>query len=113
MKPNDLQTAFALIEDFKQGRIAPDMEVSDKQMKLLRLLCEDLLPAEKFSVDRIGDLVTQIARADTHWNHRTQLVIGEFYSLREAGRADEAQHRRRSFLEGCPSTWYRGIVEAL
>ena len=113
MKPNDLQVAFTLIDDFKQGRIAPGAEVSVKQIKLLRLLCEDLLPVEKFAVDRLGDLVAKIAYADTNWNRRTQLVIDEFYSLREAGKADEALLCRQKFLEGCPSKWYRDIVEAL
>ncbi len=79
----------------------------------MRLLCEDLLPNESFAVDRLPELIKEVARVDTHWNRRVQLAIDEFYVLRESGKAAQAQERRRLFLEECPSKWYRGIVEAL
>lgn len=113
MKPNRLRAAFALIADFKRGKMTPGAPISDEQIELLRVLCEDLLPAEKFSVDRLGQLVEKIARADTEWNHKTQLVIDEFYVLRESGKSAEAQERRNNFFGECPSAWYRSIVEAL
>ena len=113
MKPNDLQAAFALIGDFKRGQMTPGAQISDEQIELLQRLCEDLLPAEKFLVEKLTELIEQIARADSHWNRRTQLVIDEFYALAEAGKDAQAQLSRRSFLDECPSAWYRGIVEAL
>lgn len=113
MKPNKLQAAFALIGDFKRGQMKPGAPISDEQIELLRLLCEDLLVKESFAVDRLPALIEKIARADSHWNRRVQMVIDEFYVLRESGKTAEAQERRRSFMDECPSKWYRDIVQAL
>jgi len=113
VKPSDLQAAFALIDDFKRGQMAPGAQISDRQIALLERLCEDLLPTEKFSVEQLGTLIEKIARADSHWNNKTQLLIDEFYALREAGKGAQAQRRRRSFLDECPSAWYCGIIDAL
>lgn len=113
MKPNDLQAAFSMIGKFKRGQITPGAEVSDDQIEMIQLLCEDLLPAEVFSVENLDDMLKKISRADTEWNHKTQAAIDEFYSLSEAGKDKEAQQRRIGFLNQCPSSWYRSIVEAL
>lgn len=113
VKPNDLQAAFALIGEFKRGQMAHGTQISDRQIALLERLCEDLLPTEKFSLEQLGTLIEKIARADSHWNNKTQLVIDEFYALREAGKGTQAQRLRRNFLVECPSAWYCGIVEAL
>jgi hypothetical protein len=113
VKPNNLQAAYTLISDFKQGRITSNSVIDKQQEELIQCLCEDLLPTTLFSVDRISDFVVQIAQADTHWNRMTQSVIDEFYTLRGAGKDNQAEQCRRDFLEKCPSTWYRGIVEVL
>lgn len=113
MKPNKLQAAFALIADFKRGHMTPGAPISDEQIDLLKLLCEELQPSEKFSTEKLEQLVERIARADTEWNRKAQLVIDEFYVLRESGKLAEAQQCRSSFLGKCPSAWYRGIVAAL
>jgi len=93
--------------------MTPGEPVSDEQIRLLRLLCEDLLPNEVFSVDRLPALIDEIARADSKWNRRVQMAIDEFYALRESGKNAEAQERRQEFLGACPSKWYRQIVDAL
>ncbi len=113
MKPNDLQAAFALIGDFKRGHMTPGAQINDRQINLLRFLSEDLLPTEKFSVDKLTELIEKIARADSHWNQRTQMLIDEFYVLADIGERTQGQRIRRNFLDECPSAWYRGIVEAL
>lgn len=113
MSRSKWQTAFALIADFKQGKMTPGAAISDGQIELLKLLCEDLLPGEQFSVDRLEQLIEKVARADSEWNHKTQVVIDEFYVLKEVGKDEEARRCRRSFLEACPSAWFRGIVENL
>lgn len=113
MSQSKLEAAFALIADFKRGQILPGSAISDQQVELLRLLCEDLLPNERFSVDRLSELIEKIARADSEWNRRTQLAIDEIYVLREAGKDAEARHRQRGFLQECPSVWYKAIADSL
>ena len=95
------------------GRGLPGVQVSDEQIELLQCLYEDLLPTKKFSVDKLIALIEQIAKAVSYWNRRTQLVINEFYMLTEASKEAQAQQSRRSFIDECPSAWYRGIVRAL
>ena len=111
--PDDLETAFTLIRDYKQGSFAPGEDITDEHIALLRLLCSDLLPTETFSIDRLGDLVIQVAQADTLWNRRTQHAVGEIYSLKEANKVNEAEECRQAFLAQCPSAWYRDIVAAV
>ena len=113
MKPNNLGDAFTLIAEFKRGQMVPGGLINDEQIELIRLLCEDLLPTETFSAIGLGQLVEKIALADTSWNHKTQLVIDEFYVLRESGKGAEARALQKIFLHKCPSAWYRGIVESL
>jgi hypothetical protein len=111
--PVDLERAFALIREYKQGDIIPGADITDQQIELLRLLCGDLLPTETFSIDRLSDLVMRAAHADTLWNRRTQYVVSEIYSLKEANKNTDAEECRREFLAQCPSVWYRDIVEAV
>ena len=110
---NNLQSAFKLISDYKQGRLEPNSDISDEQIALLGLLCADLLPNEKFSPNELDSLVTKIAQADTRWNKECQITIGDFYALTEAGKTAEAQQVRCAFVDACPSSWYRGIVESI
>jgi hypothetical protein len=111
--PTDLRAAFALLRVFKQGGMTPGASITAKQLKLIRLLCNDLLPEETFSLDRVDDLIIQISRANTLWNRRAQFTVNEIYSLRESGKAEDAGQRRQIFLNECPSAWYRGVVEAI
>lgn len=112
-KPDDLEKAFTLIREYKQGSFASGEDMTDEHVELLRLLCSDLLPTETFSTDRMGDLVMQVAHADTLWNRRAQHAVSEIYSLREASKVNEAEECRQAFLAQCPSIWYRDIVEAV
>jgi hypothetical protein len=111
--PTDLRAAFAMLREFKQGSMTPGASISAKQLELIRILCSDLLPEEKFSMNRVDDLIIQIARADTLWNRRAQMAVNEIYSLRESAKAEDASQQRQTFLNECPSAWYRAIVEAI
>ena len=113
MRPNNLKDAFTLIAEFKRGQMPPGGLINNEQIELLRLLCKDLLPTEKFAEIGLGQLIEKIALADTEWNQKTQLVIDEFYVLRESGKSAEARERQKIFLDKCPSAWYHSIVESL
>lgn len=108
-----LKAAYALIWKFKEGRFAAGSEMTAAQVDLLRLLHADLFPGEEISEEDWGALVSRIAKADTDWNHQTMMVTDAVYSLREAGKHQEAEARKQAFLDSCPSAWYRGIVKSL
>lgn len=113
MKQEPLSAAFELIYEFRNGRFTQGSEISPEHLRLLRLLCEDILPGENFDVDSLGELVPRLASTDSLWNKRTMAVADEFYALREAGKLEAAEQRRKEFLDACPSAWYRGIAGSL
>lgn len=109
----DMQAAFELISEFKEGGIQTGADISERQLALLKLLRADLLPNEPSLDDDLHDLVLQVAKEDTRWNHKTMEIINLIYSMRSAGQDDEASALQQSFLRECPSRWYRGIVDAV
>ncbi len=113
MKKDDLSAAFALIYEFRNGQLAQGSEISPKHLKLLRLLCEDILPAETFEPDSLGELIPRLAQTDSLWNKRTMALADEFYTLKASGKLELAEQRRDEFLGACPSSWYRGIASSL
>ncbi|MFH1661083.1 MAG: hypothetical protein ABIG35_17375 [Pseudomonadota bacterium] len=108
---DELAAAYKLLRAFKTGQFQAEASVSEKQQLLVRLLSEDLeVPA--------GDQIFQqqillVAEADSKWNNQTQMCVSKYYALCEQGLAPEANAIRTQFLSVCPSSWYRGIVEAL
>lgn len=113
MKQANLAAAFELIYEFRNGRFKQGAPISRQHQKLLRLLCEDLLPGKSFDPAALEELIPLLAKTDSSWNKRTMALVDEFYALREAGRQGEADQRRAEFLSGCPSSWYRNIVSSL
>jgi len=109
----DLQAAFELISEFKEGSIQTGSSISEQQFGLLRLLRVDLLPNEPNLDGDLHNLVLRVAEEDTRWNHKTMEVINEIYSMRSAGKDSEASSLQQTFLRGCPSRWYRDIVDAV
>jgi len=113
MKKENLSAAFELIYEFRDGRLAQGSEISSEHLRLLRLLCEDILPGEKFDLDSLGELIPLLAKTDSFWNKRTMALADEFYALKEAGKLEIAEQRRDEFLGACPSSWYRDIASSL
>src|SRR5436190_1060825 len=105
---DSLRKAYALISAYKHGGVSPGSRISKPQQRLLGILAIDL----GVSTDRLDlqSVIPLLAEADSRWNHRTMALINELYALRESGRMNEAQALRESFMSGCPSHWYRGIV---
>lgn len=113
MSLNNLRSAFKLLSDFKSGEFEPGTEISNEQVLLLDSLCKDLLPGEIFSLDDLDVLIHKMARADSEWNKKSQIVIDRFYTLRSMGKIAEAHEVKNEFISICPSFWYREIVEGL
>lgn len=107
----NLRSAYKLLSDFKAGEVRPGSPITRLQQKLLRLAAQDLGVVGPES--DWPELVMAVARKDSLWNRRTQDCIHRLYSLRSSGQSDEEEAERRSFLEACPSAWYRAIVEAV
>ena len=106
-----LHAAYKMLSDFKAGRVRPGSPITKFQQRLLRLAAKDLDVAGEE-----GDwpeLVLAVARRDSVWNRRTQDCIHRIYESRGAGRRAEEAAVRASFLQDCPSAWYRSIVEAV
>lgn len=113
MSLEKLKDAYALLRQFKEGRISVGTEINDEQIELFRLLCADLVPTEEFSVEQLERLIVKVATADSTWNQKTQLTISTFYALQEAGKTKEATVKVSEFVAECPSVWYCNIVESL
>jgi hypothetical protein len=113
MKQERLSAAFELIYEFRDGRFVPGAEISLNHLELLRLLSEDFFPSEKFDPDLLGELLPRLARTDSLWNKRTMALTDEFYVLKEAGKPEAAEKRRKEFVDACPSAWYRAIASSL
>ncbi|MBQ0921771.1 hypothetical protein KBW71_25335 [Hydrogenophaga aromaticivorans] len=113
MKSDELESAYALIREFNDGQFKADSLINDQQEKLIKLLCQDLLPNTEFSLDRIGSIIEDIATADTLWNRKSQNVINEIYTFLGEKKPIQAEECRNSFIRDCPSLWYRKIVESV
>ena len=113
MNNNGLEAAYSLIFLFKEGKIEAGSGITNEQIDLLRLLYSDLFPGEEIDEDHWRENISRIVREDTNWNHQTMEVIDEIYSLREMSKLEEVEEKKQTFFEGCPSSWYRGIVEAV
>lgn len=96
----EMRTAYALIARYQCGEIEPGTEITQEEDRLIRLLGTDL----QVEVDglEIGRIVSQVARADMHWNQQTMAAVCDFYDKREAGSAEGAEAVRASFLSRCP-----------
>jgi hypothetical protein len=110
---DDLQAAFELISDYKAGNLKPGSEVSEKQFHLLKLLRADLLPSEPELDEELPALVSRVAKEDSRWNREAMSAINDIYALRESEKHNEADSLQKSFLQRCPSSWYREIVDAV
>jgi hypothetical protein len=107
----NLRSAYKLLSDFKAGEVRPGSPITRPQQRLLRLAAKDL--GVIGTEEAWPELVLAVARKDSFWNRRTQDCIHRLYSLHGSGRAAEEAAERSSFLEACPSAWYRSIVEAI
>lgn len=107
----EMRAAYALIAQYQCGEIEPGTEITQEQDRLIRLLGTDL-QVEMDGLE-IGNIVSQVARADKHWNQQTMTAVCDFYDRREAGSTEEAEAVRASFLSRCPSAWYCGVVADL
>lgn len=109
---DDLEPAFALISDFKEGKCAAGLKISASDAGLLKRLRADLLPDDTGLDADLPRLVVKVADEDTRWNRRTMETIDAIYRLRSQDKAEEASALRQQFLDECPSRWYRQIVDA-
>ena len=107
----DLKAAYTLISDFKRGVLPAGSPISTTDDRLIRMLSKDLdVPDEGIEIEKLVQLV---AKADSKWNKRTMATIDCYYTLRDSGKAIEAERERTAFIRECPSVWYCGIVSAL
>lgn len=113
MSQEKLASAFRLIYDFRSGQFKAGDEISVEQLELLQLLQEDLLPGESFDPSVLDTLIPRLAQIDSLWNKRTMSLADEFYALQAGGSEAEAEQLRSSFMNSCPSSWYRGIAGSL
>lgn len=113
MKSDKLESAYALIREFKSGQFKANSPINDQQEDLIKLLCQDLLPNTEFSRDRISKIIEDIAIADTLWNRKSQHAINEIYTFLGEKKPIQAEECRNSFVRDCPSIWYRKIVESV
>lgn len=97
-----LQSAFQLLADFKSGCITYHIKINSEQICLLRILCEDLLSDQDFVMEDLNSIILKIMHADSLWNKRCQLAIGDFYFMRQSGRTNEAREIKKKFIEACP-----------
>jgi hypothetical protein len=104
-----MQEAYTLIREFKEGIITPGTPITVAHEQMLRLLAQDL---EVSSDGSLEDLVPAVARTDSVWNKRAQAVLIQIYDLQRSGRLAEAESTRQAFVRACPSAWYCGIVTA-
>lgn len=109
---DELETAFVLISMYKRGEIAAGSSISERQDALLRRLRADLLPDLPEPDGNMSTLIVRLGEEDSRWNRRTMKALCDIDDLRQAGKGDEADALRQSFLRDCPSTWYNGIVSA-
>lgn len=111
MPEKDFEAAYALIREFKAGRVALHDPVSETAQQLIRLVCDDLgVTAEGLNFD---EKVLLAAKTDSAWNRLAQKCMSEYYALQEQGHVSDAKALRADFLAECPSVWYRGIIEGL
>lgn len=107
----ELASAYKLLRAFKTGQFQAEASVSEKQQLLVQLLSDDLgVPT---SNQNFQQQILLVAEADSKWNNQTQMCVSKYYALCEQGLVPEANAIRARFLTVCPSSWYRGIVEAL
>lgn len=105
-----LEQAFQLIREFKEGRFKPGDEISVDALVLVQVLVTELLPGVAWNEGEAGALLLLVAEEDSRWNRRTGDTINDIYSARASGKAGEADSLRDDFLRRCPSAWYREIV---
>jgi hypothetical protein len=109
---DELESAFALISDFKAGKCASGSEISVSDADLLKRLRADLLPNDAGLDADLARLIGRVAEEDTRWNRRAMETIDAIYRLRSQDKDDEASMLSQQFLDECPSMWYRQIVGA-
>ena len=113
MSHNYLEPAYAMLSDFKSGKLVSGVEMNDEQINLVRLLVQDLLPQHDFNPELAADVLLSAAHEDTRWNHAAQKTITECYSLRKSNQPEAAKDLQKDFAVRCPSAWYRQIVESV
>jgi len=114
-KQGDLDHAYELLRKFKDGELEAGRLLSDSEVSLFKLLINDLLPeriADEVDGEKFEDLILEVAQADSRWNRALGDALHEFYQLRDSGNNEGARKRLESFVESCPSNWYRGYALA-
>jgi hypothetical protein len=108
---SELHQAYALLARFKEGKVRTGNRVTPRQLRLVRLLIEDLVPRTKLPKEIDGDLfakiISDLCEENARWNKRFMRAIVLASDAHKAGRRKEGLAHLDAFIEECPSDWYR------
>jgi hypothetical protein len=111
----EYEQAYHFLYEYKEEKDKFNRQLTENEWKFVRLLSFDLLKLNLYeSADGINlsRILAQISEADTKWNHLLQKALNDFYLKIEYGSKQEAANILKSFLNICPSVWYRSHAEA-
>src|SRR4051794_28327156 len=107
----ELDRAFELLTQFKEGKIAIGNRVTPRQLRLVRLLVEDVVPRiklpEKIDRDVFDKVLLDVCEQDTRWNRKLMRAMVLAADAQKEGRRGEGLAYLDTFIEECPSSWYR------
>ena len=108
---SELESAYGLLREFKGRKIPEGRILSADELHLVNILAADLLPNRKFDSVNFHEIIYAIATADTKWNFSLAETLDNFYREIGAGKVDDGVGVLKTFLNSCPSQWYRSIAE--
>lgn len=107
----DIELAYRLLREFKEGKITEGRALSNDELRLVQVLSADLLPSAEFDADNFREFIYALASEDTKWNRLLGEALDEFYREIEAGKTETGVKVLRTFVDVCPSHWYRSLAE--
>jgi hypothetical protein len=108
---NNIASAYGWLQDIASKR----SDLTDKsnlvKQEYLKLLVPDLLSIE-FDDQSLSDndILENLIKVNSLWNKQTQQTIYSIYRCREKDHLQRAEDIKQEFLDKCPSSWYKNIV---
>lgn len=111
---NDLEKAFEFLHELKSLDIEFLKTISKKNIHNIKLLARDMFETNvnisELTDLELGELLIELEKINNNWNTSLQKTLNQAYRLIEQNSTEPAIVILNSFIEMCPSMYYKSIA---
>jgi hypothetical protein len=110
----NLEKAFEFLHELKSVDMEFLKAISKNNIQNIQLLAGDMLDKNanisEFTDLKLAEILIELDKINTYWNGSLQKTLDQSYRLIEQNSTKSAIVILNSFIEICPSTYYKSIA---